>query len=183
MAETRTLLTAEEFAELSANQEAARYELVKGELVEMPPVGEMGSGTATELALRLGPHVRQHTLGRVFVELGFCLECRPDTVRAPDVSFVKAERLPDRLRPGFFPGAPDLAIEVVSPNDKVTDLDSKIKGYLEHGTLRVWVVSPGTQTVVVYRADGTAHRYTSNDVLVDEEILPGFSLPLAELFS
>jgi Uma2 family endonuclease len=183
MAETRTILTAEEFLQLCANQEATRYELVRGELVEMPPVGDIHADTAAELTARLRPFVLQHRLGRVFVELGFCLECRPDTVRAPDVSFIRAERLPERLRGGFFPGAPDLAIEVVSPYDRAAELDAKIQEYLEHGTQRVWVVYPLTWTVAVYQPDGTARRYRVDDVLVDDEILPGFSLPLKELFS
>ena len=182
MTTQQAILTAEEFLERYSDKEG-HFELVKGEVIEMASPGEIHSSIATELAVHLSPYARQHNLGRVFVELGFCLECRPDTVRAPDVSFVKAEHLPDQLRRGFFPGAPDLAIEVVSPSNRATDLESKIQEYLAHGTQRVWVFYPETQTIIIHRPDGTARRYTAEDVLVDEEILPGFSLPVKELFS
>ena len=183
MVETKTLLTAEEFLEMCASQEATRYELVKGELVEMPPVGGPHADLAAELTARLRPFVLQHRLGRVFVELGFCLECTPDTVRAPDVSFIKAERLSDGLPQGFFPGAPDLAIEVVSPHDRAIELHAKIQEYFDHGTLRVWAVYPRTWTVVIHRPDGTSRTFKFEDTLVDEAILPGFSLAVNELFA
>jgi Uma2 family endonuclease len=98
------------------------------------------------------------------------------------VSLVKAERLPDRLPRGFFPGAPDLAVEVVSPGDTAAYLESKIQDYLGGGAQRVWVVYPDTRSVVVHQPNGTARRYGADDTLTDEELLPGFSLPLEELF-
>ena len=183
MVEARTLVTAEELLQMSQEPGDVAHELVEGELVEMAPPGEIHADISAELAVRLRPYARQHNLGRVFVELGFRLKSRPDTVRTPDVSLVKAERLPERLRRGFFPGAPDLAVEVVSPSDNAAYLDSKIQDYLRHGAQRVWVVYPETQSVVVYLLDGTAHRYGAADTLTDEEFLPGFALPLKELFT
>ena len=182
MVEARTLVTADELLQTGKGPGDVNYELVKGELVEMPPPGEIHADISAELAARLRPYAREHGLGRVFVELGLRLGSRPDTVRTPDVSLIKTERLPERLRRGFFPGAPDLAVEVVSPSDTATYLDSKVQDYLGHGAQRVWVVYPDTQSVVVYRPDGTGHRYGADDTLSDEELLPGFSLPLKELF-
>lgn len=87
------------------------------------------------------------------VESGFCLECRPDTVRGPDVFFLAAERIPEEGLPtGFIQGAPDLAVEVVSPNDTVAEIQAKVQEYLEHGTRLVGILEPTTRTVTVYRS-------------------------------
>lgn len=182
MVEATTLVTAAQLLEMGPGPGDVGYELVKGELVEVPPVGRTQGGIAAELAACLVPYAREHDLGRVFVETGFRLECRPDTVRAPDVSLVKTERLTDRLLRGYFPGAPDLAVEVVSPGDTANYLESKTQDYLAHGAQRVWVIYPETRSLVVHRPDGMARRYGADETLTDEEFLPGFSLSLNEMF-
>jgi Uma2 family endonuclease len=183
MAEQRTLLTAEEFFWLYSHKEGD-YELVKGEVIEMPPPGGVHGGVAVNIASSLNTHVRQHQLGRVVVETGFCLGCRPDTVRGPDVAFVRQERVPPEGMPrAFFQGPPDLAVEVVSPSDTAAELETKVYEYLDSGAQRVWVFYPDTRRVAVHRPDGTARWYTEEDTLEDTELLPGFSLPIREVFA
>lgn len=183
MAEQRTLLTADEFFWLYSHKEGD-YELVKGEVIEMAPPGGVHGGTALNIGYFLQAYNRQHQLGRVVVETGFRLESQPDTVRGPDVAFVRQERVPPEGMPrGFFPGAPDLAVEVVSPSDSAAELEKKVHDYLRSGTQRVWVFYPDTQRVAVHRPDGTARWYTEEDTLEDPELLPGFSLTIREVFA
>jgi Uma2 family endonuclease len=182
MTQSRTLLTAEDFWQLYAGKDT-KYELVKGELVEMAPVGGPHGIVASRADTALRLFLREHPLGEVVVELGFCLECRPDTVRGSDVAFIRAERIPaEGLPEGFFSGAPDLAVEVVSPSDTAIEVQAKVQDYLSHGTLAVWVMYPRTRSVMVYRADGSVRLLTMGANLTDDELLPGFFLPLGELF-
>ena len=105
--------------------------------------------------MRLRAYVEQHQLGRVMVEVGSILERSPDTVRGPDIAFIAAEHLhAGGPRRGFVPGAPDLAVEIVSPNNTFAELQSKVRDYLTHGTRLVWVVEPDSCTMVVYHPDG-----------------------------
>ncbi len=183
MTEQRTLLTADEFFRLYSHRDGD-YELVKGEVVKMAPPGGVHGGTAVNIAIALGTFVRQHDLGRVVVESGFRLESQPDTVRGPDEGFITNQRLPsDGLPRAVFIGAPDLAGEVVSPSDTASEMEQKVQDYLRNGASRVWVVYPDTRTVGVYRPDGTARLYSGDSVIEDEELLPGFALPLSEIFS
>ncbi len=118
------------------------------------------------------------------VESGFLLASQPDTVRGPDISFAAAERVPSEGLPeGFFPGAPDLAVEIVSPGDTDVEVQDKVMDYLTHGTRRVWVVRPRQQTVTVHRPDGTARLLQGKDVLDGEDVVPGFTFLLQELFA
>lgn len=185
MVEAHTLLTGDDLLRMSAAQEACyRFALVEGELKKMPPTGGPHGEMAINLGAHLLAHVRQRRLGHVVGDVGFYLRRDPDTVRAPDVAFIRAARVPaGKLPEGFFPGPPDLAVEVVSPGDTATEMEAKVRDYLASGVLRVWVVYPDTRTVVVYRPDGTATRYGEDGVLQDEELLPGFSLSLRELFT
>jgi Uma2 family endonuclease len=181
MTEQRILLTAEEFFEQYSHKEGS-YELVKGEVVEMAPPGWDHGEIAANIAGELRAFVRQHDLGRVVIETGFWFENQPDIVRIPDVTFLKRDRAPVGSLPGFFMGAPDLAVEVVSPWDTASQLEVKVHDYLRTGAQRVWVVYPDSHSVVVHRPDGQARRYGQNEAIEDEELLPGFSLPLREIF-
>lgn len=190
MTQSRTLMTVEEFWKLYADK-YPKYELVKGELVEMAPAGGVQARLASRIDYALRMFLREHPLGEVVVDLGFYLQRRPDTVRGPDVAFIRADHIPaEGLPEGFFTGAPDLAVEVVSPGDAAADLHQKVQDYLAHGTLAVWVLYPRTRHVLseaegsaaLYRADGSARLLTVGDSLADDELLPGFSLPLEELF-
>lgn len=185
MAEARTLLTGNDLLRISASEEpCVRYELVEGKLKKMPPTGGPHGDLTTRLAYHLYGHVRLNGLGHVLNDAGFYLRRDPDTVRGPDVAFIRAARVPGgKLPEGYFFGPPDLAVEVVSPGDTAAEVEAKMRDYLTSGVLSVWVVYPDTRTVVVHRPDGTATRYGEDGVLQDEELLPGFSLSLRELFS
>ncbi len=182
MTEQRTLLTAEEFFRLYSHQEGD-FELVKGEIVEMAPPGWDHGETAVNIASALGSFARRHNLGRVVVETGFRLESQPDTVRGPDIAFVRKERVPVGGLRGFFTGAPDLAVEVVSPSDTASEIEQKVQDYLRSGTQRVWVVYPDSRRVQVYSPDGTSRGYREDAAIEDQDLLPGFSLSLGEIFS
>jgi Uma2 family endonuclease len=176
----KALLTAEDLWHMP--RDGRRYELVKGGLVEMTPVGRRHGSIARRLGAVLGDFTDAHQLGETMVETGFCLECQPDTVRAPDVSFLSNDRMPPEDHEGFVPGAPDLAVEVVSPSERDTDVQAKAMDYLTHNTRLVWVVRPAQRTVTVYRPDGTAQVLRETDTLEGEDVVPGFELPLEKLF-
>jgi Uma2 family endonuclease len=122
-------------------------------------------------------------LGVVVIGAGFTLERHPDTVYGPNVSFVRKERVPkEGLPQGYFEGAPDLAVEVVSPWDTASQMELKVHDYLRTGAQRVWVVYPDSWRVAVHRPDGQARWYGQDETIEDEELLPGFSLPLRQIF-
>lgn len=177
----KELVTAEELWHMPRGRQ--RYELVKGELVEMTPVGLRHGIIARRLASQLGEFTDAHQLGETTVETGFCLECRPDTVRVPNVSFLSREHLPSKDHEGFFLGAPDLAVEVISASERDQEVQEKVMDYLAHGTWLVWVVRSHHHTVTVYRPDGTARLLREEDTLKGEDVVPEFTLPLAELFA
>jgi len=127
--------------------------------------------------------VEEKRLGVVIAaETGFRIHRDPDTVRAPDVGFIRADRVPRGHTRGYFQGAPDLAVEVVSPNDRAGELASKVRDWLAAGCQSVWVVDPMPQTISVYRGPHEPIVLTNVDELADEPILPGFRLPVADVF-
>jgi len=130
----RTLLSVEEFAALP--NDGMKHELNEGELIVMPPLKPRHGSCQLTLGATLREFVVSHGLGRVYTESGYRLT--PHTVRGPDVSFVRTSRLQDPDE--YFDGAPDLAVEIVSPGDDASDLREKIKQYLDAGTSVVWVV-------------------------------------------
>jgi Uma2 family endonuclease len=161
-----------------------RYELVEGELRKMSPAGSEHGMLVVNVTLRLSQHVVKAALGVVFgAETGFLLSENPDTVRAPDVAFVRKERIPDTGVPAsFWPGAPDLAVEVVSPSDRFGDVEEKVQGWLSAGTRAVWVVNPRGRSVTVYGSTTDIIRLTEDDVLEGGDVVPGFSCPVGEIF-
>jgi Uma2 family endonuclease len=177
------LMTADELLRMPDN--GLRYELVKGELKRMPPTGDEHGAVTLALAAALYQYVKLNNLGRVYAaETGFKLESDPDTVRAPDIAFVKQERV-DEVgdTKSYWPGAPDLAVGVISPNDKVSEIEEKVKEWLEAGTSLVWVVSPKLHTVTVYRSLTDIIILTEKDMLDGGEIVPGFLYPVVKLFA
>ena len=135
-----------------------RYELVQGEVRKMSPAGFDHGVIVANLTGPLRQHVKSHGLGVVCgAETGFKLASDPDTVRAPDVAFVRRERIPaSGLPTGFWPGAPDLAVEVLSPGDTLSEVDEKVAAWLSAGTAAVWVVNLSRRTVSIHRAGATA---------------------------
>jgi Uma2 family endonuclease len=162
-----------------------RYELVEGELRRMSPAGQLHGRIAMRLAWRLAQYVEEQRLGIVFAaETGFLLHSNPDTVRAPDVAFVSAERTAgETVSPGFWPGAPDLAVEVVSPSDGYADVEEKVIDWLAAGSRLVWVVNPRRQDVAAYRSLSDIRILTGAEILEAPELLPGWSVPVRELFA
>ncbi|MBI3980073.1 MAG: Uma2 family endonuclease [Chloroflexi bacterium] len=176
------LVTAEELARMP--EEDAHVELVKGVVVRMTPAGHAHGRFAARFASLLDSFVRERRLGYVYAaETGFMLSRNPDTVRAPDAAFVTGERAAAQPREeGFFEGAPDLAVEVVSPSDSYLDVEAKVQEYLDAGARLVWVLNPRTKTLMAYRPDGSVRRYTIDDTLDGENVLPGFAVPLKDIF-
>ena len=176
----KTLLTAEQFYRDYSGREG-RYELVRGEVVEMTPPGWEHGWIVSNIVRVLSTFVREHDLGRVVVESGYRLERRPDTVRGPDVSFVRKERL-SKAGKGFFPGAPDLAVEVVSPSDTASMLAGKVRDYQRAGVEQTWLFYPEDRQVQVCPRGGAARWYGEDDTLEGGDLLPGFAMPVREFF-
>jgi Uma2 family endonuclease len=161
-----------------------RCELLRGELIEMTPASANHGKIAMRIALALGNHVQSGKLGEVLAaETGFVLERNPDTVRAPDAAFVSSERAGGIGERGFFEGPPDLAVEVLSPDDTASEVNSKVQDWLSAGCRQVWVADPKTRTVTVHHPDGQAEVIPAEGRLTGGEILPGFELPVADIFA
>lgn len=174
-------LTAEDLYGLP--DEDQDYELVEGRLVVSEPPGWTHGSIAVHVSAVLHAFVRAHGLGRVVVDSGYVLARRPDTVRGPDVSFVRTVRLPaPDVAHRFYEGAPDLAVEIVSPDDRAAEVARKVAGYLRAGSGAVWVVYPDTRSVVVHTPDGLARLLGPDDVLTGGDALPGFAVTVGELF-
>jgi Uma2 family endonuclease len=177
------LMTAEELWRLP--DDGTRRELVRGELRTMAPAGYEHGKIETKLTWRLAEHVEKSKLGDVVgADTGFVLARDPDLVRAPDAAFVSRARLEQtRASKQFFPGPPDLAIEIVSPSDTLYEIDEKVDDYLAAGTLLVWVVNPRRRTVTVHRPGGQQVVLREADQLTGEDVVPGFACPVGSLFS
>ncbi len=179
---TTHLMTAEEFAEVT---EIGRFDLVRGELIRMSPAGGQQGEIASQFVFALVLHTRERQSGKVYTaEASFILSRDPDVVVAPDAAFVRAERLPPPdQRTGFLPLAPDLAVEIVFPSDRMSLVRRKIAAYLEYGTPLVLVVEPRRRTVTAHHADGTVTTYREGDEIDGGPVLPGFRLSVAQLFA
>ena len=180
MTTQKALLTADEFY-LFCSENDGWYELVEGEVVELAPPNDEHGDTALSVGTAFKIYSRRRGAGQARVETGYTLRTGPDTVRGPDVSFVFHPRVEGRGS-GFPSGAPDIAVEVVSPSDTAAGMARKVAEYLAAGSQRVWVVYPAGRRVVVHRADGSVISYSSDDVITDEALLPGVSVPLSEIF-
>ena len=176
-------MTADEL--LLLPKDGFHYELVKGELLRMSPTGDEHGGVTMALGAPLHQHVKSNDLGRVYAaETGFKLESDPDTVRAPDIAFVCKKRIQEtgRIR-GYRGGAPDLAVDVMSPGDTKREVAEKITEYFAGGARLVWVVNPKSKTVAVYRSPLDVTTLTENDTLDGGDVVPGFQFAVAEVFA
>ncbi len=175
------LVTADELERMGRED----LELVRGELVPvMTPAGGEHGALAAFLTVELGTLVRAKHLGRVYLEVGYRLFTNPDTVRGPDISFVSKKReAAAQFRRGFIHGAPDLAVEIVSTDRTIAELTTKAREYLQAGTLLVWVVDPPTRTVQVHQPGQPVRTLSGGDTLEGGDVVPGFTLPLPQLFA
>ncbi|MCC7371758.1 MAG: Uma2 family endonuclease [Chloroflexi bacterium] len=176
------LLTADDLWQLP--DDGMQHELVRGELRSMAPRGFQHGRSSTRIGRSLDHFVEEHGLGEVMTsEIGYRLESDPDTVRGPDVSFISAAHLARVGEPRtFFAGSPDLAVEVVSPNDRYTDVQEKVSEWLQAGARLVFVVDPRRRTVTVSRPDLTTFTLGIEDTLPGEDVVPGWSMSVRELF-
>ena len=182
-----TLVSAGDLPALSSRlaAEGKRTELVRGDLVVMAPAGGRHGHIANAIAYRLTEFTRARQAGMVFAaETGFLLRRDPDTVRAPDVSFVAYGRLPEDEPPsGYMELAPDLAVEVVSPNDSPAAIRDKVQDWLEAGTQLVWVVYPDSRSVTMHSPAGSLQELEDTDILSGAPALPDFTIAVRELFA
>ena len=178
----KTLVGAAEL--LAMPRGRARYELIRGELITMSPGGTRHGIIASRIDRRLAPYVELHQLGEVTgAETGFLIEVDPDTVRAPDCAFISRERIPaDGWPDEYFPGAPDLAIEVVSPDDRISEVERKVAVWFKAGTRRVWVVNPIQRSLTDYAAPRRFRVLPEADEVDGGEVIPGFRCRVSEFF-
>ena len=170
-------LTAEALRALSIPDK--RVELVRGVLIVREPAGYAHGRVAMNLAVRLATYVERAAAGQVFAaETGFTLARGPDTVRAPDIAFVRRDRLPEPATQGFPDLAPDLVVEVLSPDDRPGDVLAKVADWLTAGTRLVWTVDPDQRIARIYRHDGSETFVAADGALDGEHLLPGFSCSL-----
>lgn len=183
MATALQLVTADDL--LRMPDDGLLYELVRGELRSMSPASHRHGKVIINITLSLGQHVRDQGLGDVYAaETGFKLASNPDTVRAPDVAFVRRDRLAAvGDTEGYWPGAPDLAVEVISANDLYTEVEMEVIEFLDAGTGMVLTVNPRKHTVTVYRALADITILTEDDTIAGEDIVPGWTLAVRDVFT
>jgi len=170
--------------ELFALGDIGPCELIEGEIIKMSPTGEKHSNIEAVLGASLVAFVRHHKLGRVGVgEAGIYIRRNPDTVRGADITFVSYARLEKRGKTGFMDVAPDLVVEILSPDDRWNAVMRKLEEYLGIGVRLVWLVDPETESVFAYRSVTDVRRFEKSETLTADDILPGFAVPVAELFS
>lgn len=174
-------VTADEL--LAMPDDGLRHELVDGEVRTTPPSGEEHGVVAAGILLSLGNHVGAHALGRVLAKTGFRIGTNPDTVLAPDASFVRRERIEQTaIGKGYRAGAPDLVVEVVSPRDSFADVEAKVARWLTGGCRMVIVVNPARRAATIYRSHDDIVLLSEGDELDGGEVVPGWRLALRELF-
>jgi Uma2 family endonuclease len=178
------IMTVDEF--LAASLPEGKSELVRGELRMTPTPAVSHGRVAANIQFLLALHVRQHQLGMVFGDsVGYELTQFPHTVRVPDVSFVRADRLPPegvRVQDRLFTFAPDLAIEVLSPSERAAELDEKLHDYITAGTTLVWIADPVRRTVMTVSPDEPVRWLSEGDALTGGSAVLGFACAIAEIF-
>ena len=179
----RALLTAEDLWELP--DDGYRYELVKGVLRKMPPAGFEHGTRTMGIGWRLAQHVSENRLGHVLAaETGFVISRDPDTVRAPDAAFIRQSVLDRRGIPkGYWEGAPELAVEVISPGDAYTEVSEKVNDWLNAGCAMVWVIDSRRETISVYRSTEDVTILSGDDTLDGGDVVEGFQCRVGDIFA
>jgi len=177
----KTILSLREFEQLE--DDGLFYELDEGELISRSPAKRKHGRIQHRIISLLDKYLGRKPLGEVYVsETGFLLSREPATVRAPDVAFVRAGQASEESPDGYIEGAPDLAVEVVSPSDSARSITRKVVQYLRHGGHTVWVVYPEAEEVHVFEASGSSRVLQGEQPLEAPDLLPGFSVPVRSLF-
>jgi Uma2 family endonuclease len=175
------LMTAEELMQLP--DDGFRYELVNGELEKMPPPEHPHGPIAFRIGLYVGQFISDHALGEALGEMGFKLTSNPDTVLAPDFAFVTQERFREgKDTEGYWPGPPELAVEVLSPSDRAGKVKEKISRWFSFGTRQVWIADPKHGTITIYRSPSDIIVFSGSDFLEAQDLLPGFRISLDRIF-
>jgi Uma2 family endonuclease len=158
------------------------YELNEGRLIRLSPASGTHGRVGPRIVTELQKYADEYLSGVVYqADTGFILSRDPDMVRSPDAAYVTAARLPAEDA-GFLELAPDLAVEVISPSNTVNEMATKVIQYLDAGAHEVWVVDPDNRLVTLHTPDGTARTLRERDIIADRALLPGFRLPVANLF-
>jgi Uma2 family endonuclease len=175
----KTLISLEEF--LALPEDGNKHELNQGELVIVPFPRATHSRIIRRINLSLSSYVNERGIGEVFSEAGYLVTREHDGIaRQPDVSFLSSSRIRD-LDDGYFKGAPDLAVEVVSPANQAEELEIKVEQYLAYGSKEVWVFYPRTRTVMIHQPHGKAHKLCDQDTITSD-LFPGWSARVAGFF-
>lgn len=182
LAAQQNLLTADDLTKQP--DDGSRYELVKGVLQKMPPAGFEHGICAAEIGSKLNMYVKRHKLGYVCgAETGFRIAQNPDTVRAPDAAFVCQTSIERQgIVKGYWEGAPDLAIEVISPGDTYAEVAEKVEAWLTAGCRMVWVINPRRETVEVYRPNADFTILRGTDILDGGDVVEGFQCSVQDIF-
>ncbi|MBI1878285.1 MAG: Uma2 family endonuclease [Chloroflexi bacterium] len=174
------LITGEE---LVAIGNLGRCELIEGRIVVMAPTGDEHGGIEVKLGGRLDVFATSHKLGKVRVgEVGIYTRRNPDTVRGADALFISNERYAQKKSHSFLDVAPELVVEILSPNDSWSEVTQKLREYFGIGVRLIWVVDPQARIIYAYRSMTDVREFTENDELPGDEVLPGFLVKVAELF-
>jgi Uma2 family endonuclease len=173
-------MTVEEFSRLPAD--SAKHEMNAGELITLPPPKSLHSRVARSVFITLDTFIQKHRLLEVYQEAGYALSYDPITIRQPDVSVLSKARIEATPEDSYFEGAPELAIEIVSPSDSAEDLQIKVRQYLDTGSKQVWVLYPKTQDLWVWTAKHGL-LLKSDEILSGGDLLPGFTVKVSEFFS
>ena len=170
---------------LDMPEDGYRYELVRGELRKMAPAGAYHGRTAIKIGAALLAYVTANGLGEVFgADAGFRIGSDPDHVRAPDAAFVRQERVAaSGMVDGYWPGAPDLAVEVISPNDRYTEVEEKVADWLAAGVQLVVLVNPRNRTVTRRAPGESPVTLTEGDILEGGAVIPGWQMAVADIFA
>ena len=176
-------MTLEEYAESDEPADGYRYELVRGQMVVQEPVAGYSHGhSQSTLIWRLGNWMEAFGEGTILGPTGCIISDSPATVRGPDISVLLKRRSSEGEPGNWIRGAPDVAIEILSPSNRPGEMREKISDYFAAGALRVWIVDPKTRTVTIHRANGSKTIFRQGDRLEDPEVLPGFAVEVGELF-
>jgi Uma2 family endonuclease len=183
MATTEKLMTAEEFEQLP--DDGKLYELIDGQLREIPQLTMWQGEVEVNLAMRLHTQARGRTLGRVSIgKVAFIVRRNPDRVRAADIAFIRQERVPSlEARQHIMEVIPDLVVEILSKSDTIEEISDKIDDWLHVGVQMLWVVDPFQRTVTIYQPGRDPSLLGEHGTLEGDPVVPGFRCPVAEMFA